>query len=106
MSKAKAAKKADADVEEQGYDEPPMTLWDHLAELRNRLVWSIVTLVLTTSVAWYFQEDLLAFFAKPFLSAWHERGLTGNPFNFKSPTGKIHDYLGRSLRIQLYIEGV
>lgn len=81
MSKAKAPKKEIDD----GYDDPPMTIWDHLAELRTRLVWCIVTLVVTTSLAWNFQNDLLAFFAKPFLDAWHGRGLTGNPFNFKTP---------------------
>lgn len=85
MSKGKDKKqKKNGDVEE-GYDDPPMTLWDHLAELRSRLVYIIITLVITTSVAWYFQGDLLAFFAKPFLQAWKARGLTGNPLNFKTP---------------------
>ncbi len=86
MSKAKAkAAKPDAGTPADGYDDPPMTLWDHLAELRNRLVWCIVTLAVTTSIAWFFQGDLLAFFAKPFLDAWHQQGLTGNPLNFKTP---------------------
>ena len=75
----------DAPAADGEYDDPPMTLWSHLAELRKRLVMCIVVLVVTTSVAWLFQADLLAFFAKPFLAAWESRGMTGDPFNFKSP---------------------
>jgi sec-independent protein translocase protein TatC len=82
----KASKDGDeAAPVDEGYDDPPMTIWDHLAELRKRLVICIVVLVIATGVAWEFQADLLAFFAKPFLSAWHDRGMTGDPFNFKSP---------------------
>jgi sec-independent protein translocase protein TatC len=71
--------------EAAGYEDPPMTLWDHLSELRKRLVYIVLALILTTSVSWVFREDLLAFFAKPLLDAWESRALTGSPLNFKSP---------------------
>ena len=74
-----------AEAPAEQYDDPPMTIWEHLGELRRRLVVCIVALVITTSIAWTFQGDLLAFFAAPFLDAWTSREMTGNPFNFKTP---------------------
>jgi sec-independent protein translocase protein TatC len=67
------------------YDDPPMTIWDHLAELRKRVVIALLSLCVTTGVAWTFQGDLLAFFAKPYMDAWIDHGLQGDPFNFKTP---------------------
>jgi sec-independent protein translocase protein TatC len=82
---AKAGKAPDGEEPQEEYDDPPMTIWDHLAELRRRLVICVITLLVTTSIGWAFQADLLAFFAKPYMEAWNEAQLQGDPFNFKSP---------------------
>lgn len=39
-----------------------MTFFEHLGELRNRLMWSALAVVVTTAIAWFFHEDLLAAF--------------------------------------------
>ena len=36
-----------------------MTLFEHLAELRTRLIISIVAVVIGTVVAWFFYDDIL-----------------------------------------------
>src|SRR5947209_4664504 len=36
-----------------------MTFFEHLGELRNRLMWSAVAVVITTAISWYFSGDLL-----------------------------------------------
>src|SRR4051812_16646230 len=39
-----------------------MTFFEHLGELRNRLMWSSLAVVICTAAAWFFHEDLLAAF--------------------------------------------
>ena len=42
-----------------------MSLVDHLVELRNRLVWSMVALSISFVVCYYFAEDIYAFLVRP-----------------------------------------
>ena len=42
-----------------------MPFLDHLEELRRRLIWSALALVLTTGVAFYFADPLMRFFIEP-----------------------------------------
>ena len=44
-------------------------LLDHLLELRRRLLYCIVAIVLAFAVAWYFAEDIFAFLVQPLLHA-------------------------------------
>src|ERR1700730_18496616 len=52
--------------------EPPddeqgkMTLFEHLAELRTRLIVAIVAVVVATSVAWFFYNDAVHFMTEPY----------------------------------------
>lgn len=36
-----------------------MTFFEHLGELRNRLMWASLAVVITTAIAWFFNRDLL-----------------------------------------------
>ncbi|HWZ90070.1 MAG TPA: twin-arginine translocase subunit TatC, partial [Polyangiaceae bacterium] len=55
-----------------------MTFWEHLEELRARLVRMILAFVVGGGLAWYFKEKLLIWLTLPFVTAWnsgpHEGG--------------------------------
>lgn len=87
------------DVEStEGYDDPPMTIWEHLAELRKRLIIIIVVLVVAAGLAWEIRETLLAFLVKPYVDAWHDNGVPGNPMlHFQTPAAAFMAYFKLSL---------
>ncbi len=43
-----------------------MTLFEHLAELRNRLVICVIAVIVTTVVAWFFYGDVVHFMTHPY----------------------------------------
>jgi sec-independent protein translocase protein TatC len=47
-----------------------MTFWEHLEELRGRLVRMILAFVVGGGTAWYFKEELMNVLAKPFVESW------------------------------------
>ncbi|HXN32420.1 MAG TPA: twin-arginine translocase subunit TatC [Polyangiaceae bacterium] len=48
----------------------PMTIWEHLDELRKRLVRAALGVVVTTIVAWFFRTQLLAWLVIPYERTW------------------------------------
>jgi sec-independent protein translocase protein TatC len=50
-----------------------MTIWEHLAELRKRLMRSALALVAGACVCWAFREKMLAWITAPYVTAWRER---------------------------------
>jgi sec-independent protein translocase protein TatC len=46
-------------------DDKPMPLMDHLMELRQRLLWSVIALAVTFAVSYYFADEIYAFLAQP-----------------------------------------
>ena len=81
-----------------GYQDPPMTIWEHLAELRKRLMYALIAVVISATVAWEFHEALLAVLAKPFCDSWHSNNLPGDcRLNFSSPAGAFTSYFQVSL---------
>jgi len=49
--------------------ERTMTFWEHLGELRNRIVASLVAVVVCSCIAWIFREHLYAFLLWPLRQA-------------------------------------
>jgi sec-independent protein translocase protein TatC len=47
-----------------------MTLWDHLEELRRRIIKAAVGVIVGTLVAWNFREEALAWLVTPYQHAW------------------------------------
>lgn len=81
-----------------GYEDPPMTIWEHLAELRKRLTYSVVAVFITATATWSYHEELLAFLAKPFCDSWRTSKLPGVcALNFSSPAGAFTSYFQVSL---------
>jgi sec-independent protein translocase protein TatC len=57
-------------------DSHTMPLLDHLAELRNRLIYSILALFIAFGVAFYFSEHIFNFLMRPLAKAMTEVGGT------------------------------
>jgi sec-independent protein translocase protein TatC len=74
-----------------------MTIWEHIAELRARLMRAAIGLFVTTAVCWVFRVKLLAWVVKPYERAWMER-LPGTPeLQTLSPADVFVGYLQLSL---------
>jgi sec-independent protein translocase protein TatC len=76
----------------------PMTFWEHLEELRKRLIWSVVAFFVGCFAAWEIHEPLFRVLRQPFDRAWVEQQLTGPPaFHFNSPQGSFIAYFRISM---------
>ena len=71
-----------------------MTFWEHLEELRARLVRMILAFVVGGGVAWYFKKQLLIWLTLPFVRAWnagpHEGGAA---LHFPAPAAIFLSYV-------------
>lgn len=47
-----------------------MTIWEHLQELRTRVIRSAMAVFLTTVACWVFRQRILAFLLLPYEAAW------------------------------------
>lgn len=56
-----------------------MTIWEHLGELRRRVVRAAIALAICTVVAWNYRVQLLALLVGPYEKAWKDRQLPGLP---------------------------
>jgi sec-independent protein translocase protein TatC len=50
--------------------DPKMTIWEHLEELRRRVIKAAIGVLGSTIVAWTFRERLLAELVKPYQRTW------------------------------------
>jgi sec-independent protein translocase protein TatC len=83
-----------------GNQQPPegedgsMTLWEHLEELRGRIVRMAVAFLIGAVVSWIYRKPLLAWVTKPFLLAWKEAGLDHKAsLNFGEPAALFLSYV-------------
>ncbi|MEM9691138.1 MAG: twin-arginine translocase subunit TatC, partial [Myxococcota bacterium] len=86
-------------IQQEGYDDPPMTLWEHLGELRRRVGFILIALVVSAGVSWEFREQLLHFMTVPFVLAWKAQPqLTTEPtLHFETPAAAFMAYFKLSL---------
>ena len=85
MSEPSSAEQAGEGEEDEGGK--PMTFWEHLEELRVRLIRSMAALVIGCGVAWAFHVRLLDVLVVPYEHAWHAAGLAGDAtINQSAPT--------------------
>ena len=59
----------------EAVEDKKMPLLDHLIELRQRLLWSVVALFVTFLIAWFFAEPIFGFLQKPLAEVMLEQGL-------------------------------
>jgi sec-independent protein translocase protein TatC len=71
-----------------------MTFWEHLEELRGRMVRMILAFIVGGGLAWYFKGELLNLLTKPYVESWnagpHQGGAT---LNFKAPADAFMAYV-------------
>jgi len=75
-------------------DENVMTFWEHLEELRSRLVRMILAFVVGGGVAWYYKQKLLIWLTLPFVRAWNSGPHDGNAaLHFPAPASLFICYV-------------
>src|SRR5437660_1208706 len=75
-----------------------MTIWEHLGELRSRLIRALIAFGICTVVCWVFRVEILDWLQRPYAAAWREAGLPGNlEFQTLSPADVFVGYLQLSL---------
>ncbi len=75
-----------------------MSFWEHLDELRSRIVKVLLAFGLGAGVAWFFREDILLWITLPFASAWKHGGLAGEvALHFKAPAALFVTYIKLSV---------
>lgn len=77
---------------------PEMSFWDHLRELRSRLVRSILAVTIGVGLAWTYRETILAWLTRPYANAWVAVGLGKHAFlHFPGPADLFFAYLKLSV---------
>lgn len=75
-----------------------MPLMEHLVELKDRLVWSLVAVTLTTAVCFYFAAEIIDFLVAPFNEAIAKNpNVEGGTTLNQTPFEGIYSYLKVSL---------
>ncbi|HEY2369285.1 MAG TPA: twin-arginine translocase subunit TatC [Polyangiaceae bacterium] len=89
---------AEANPPETPEADVKMTIWEHLNELRSRLVRSAIGVLVTTCVAWAYRVQILAWLIHPYEKAWIARKMPGVPeLQTLSPGDVFIGYLQLSL---------
>jgi sec-independent protein translocase protein TatC len=84
--------------EEDDEGGPPMAFWQHLDELRKRLVWSVIAFLICCFVAWEVKEVVMDYLTIPFHEAWRAQKVPGNPaLHFDAPGSIFTAYFKLSM---------
>lgn len=71
----------------------PMTVWEHIGELRTRLLRSLLGLIPGITVAWMLREQLLEILVAPLSKAWLQLGLGEPTLHFANPADLFVAYV-------------
>ena len=71
-----------------------MSFWDHLNELRSRLIRSLLAVSIGIGIAWTYREPILAWLTRPYTVAWTTLKLAGPPnLHFPGPADLFFSYM-------------
>jgi len=88
-------------VPEDDIDDKKMPLLDHLVELRNRMMWSFVALMITFAVCYYFSKDIYGFLTRPLAVAL--AGESGRHMIFTNLTEAFFTYMKVAFWTALFV---
>jgi sec-independent protein translocase protein TatC len=79
-------------------EELQMTFWEHLEELRGRILKALVAFVVGGCAGWYFREYVLIWITTPFVTAWAQ-SIPNQPaaLHFPAPASLFVAYLRLSM---------
>jgi sec-independent protein translocase protein TatC len=73
-------------------DEGTMTFWEHLDELRSRIIKMFLAFAVGATVSWVFKTELLEIVARPFIEGWNSKN--GAPeLHFPHPAALFVAYI-------------
>jgi sec-independent protein translocase protein TatC len=74
-------------------EDVPMTVMEHLRELRSRLIKSLLGMLPGTWLAWEYKEYLLKYLLEPLTTAWKQLGLGEPEIHFSNPVDLFVSYM-------------
>ena len=77
----------------ESVDESAMTFWEHLVELRSRMIKALLAFAVGAVVAWWFKERLLLVLTQPFVEGWHGSTENGPTLHFPAPASLFFAYI-------------
>ena len=84
-------------MSDQDLEAGTMTFWEHLEELRSRMIRALLAFIVGAVVAWIFKEQLLIILTTPFVDGWHgEEGSTAS-LHFPAPQSLFLAYVKLAL---------
>jgi sec-independent protein translocase protein TatC len=79
-------------------EDATMTFWEHLAELRSRLIRMALAFTVGAAVAWFYRQALLGWLTEPFTSAWQSGKVEGSAsLHFAAPAALFVAYVKLAL---------
>jgi sec-independent protein translocase protein TatC len=75
-------------------DKHQMTIWEHLEELRSRIVKMMIAFLIGAIVCWIYRVEILYILTQPFVTAWGNVKMPGKPeLVFLSPAALFLAYV-------------
>ena len=75
-----------------------MTFWEHLAELRSRIVRMALAFAVGAAAAWFYREPLLLWLTRPFVEGWDSGQVRGAAsLHFATPAALFLSYIKLAL---------
>src|SRR5690606_26301868 len=79
-------------------EEHAMTFWEHLEELRSRILKMALAFIVGAIVAWIFRVEVLTWLTKPFVEAWNPGALGEKAsLHFSAPAALFFAYVKLSV---------
>src|SRR5258708_1426103 len=94
---------ASSPVNESAKDEmPTMGFLDHLEELRKRIIYSIISIVIGFLACWKYAENIYEIMQRPIMEALHSNGLSAK-LVYLNPTEPFNLYLKVGFMAGLFV---